>query len=76
MDIQNFLDDNKSCEVAPAVQWDILKMVLRSKLILMTSYLNKKRNNTKLKTLDNIKQLEKEHKRKGVKKVLLEEQRF
>lgn len=71
-EIQDFLDINDDGVVSPSILWDTLKAVIRGKIIAITSY-KKKTKNEKMENLQKkLKELENKHKQSVTTNVLEE----
>lgn len=57
-DIKEYLEINTSEEISPAILWDALKVVMRDKLISLTSYLKKLKRQKLLDLEEKLKDLQ------------------
>ncbi len=75
-DIKNeykkFLDTNDNNEVSPSILWDSAKVVLRGKIIALSSKLKKEREKDQELLEEQIKKLESEHKRTNYNTIFME----
>lgn len=58
-----FLDTNDNDNTSPSILWDTAKVVLRGKIISISSKIKKDRERNQIKLEEQIKKLEEEHKR-------------
>lgn len=70
VEIKNYLELNDNGEVSPSILWEAAKVVIRGKIIAISSGLKKEREKKQLQLEKNIKDLEREHKSSGCEEVL------